>query len=431
MNDIEESSSVDEIILLVHGIRTHGNWQDNVKDVLETIDGIKVQTSNYGYFDLLRFWCPFTRRKAIDEVRETLDEIVREYGRAKISVIAHSNGTYIVSKILQGSRSYKLHRLVLCGSIIPRTYDWTRNPPAKEVINDYATRDVWPVLATALSWGYGDTGRHPFRKPGVIDRGHDFSHSDYFRNGSGFVVKYWKPWFERGDLVKSGHFRESPWWLCVLSTLPLQWVVFIFAPLVCLFTFLHPYAFNSATQLASAPKYSDSSEADETFHTSIDSASAAHENVGLDDSVRTTPRITFDRSSITDIRPKRGAAGLFVAVITGTFGALEDDEHIVLEVAPLEKKESGEKTELLRAVQLQAKTELDRKNRRWSSEVSLSSPNSPPAQGATYKLYAYILGEEELKGVLNDQLVRLDDHGFNPIADCQLSVATSTPLEAE
>lgn len=229
-------SSQHEVILLIHGIRTLAIWQRMVKKVLEEIPGIVVQESSYGYFGTLRFWCPFlTRQAAIDEVKQTIQEVRNLYPDSKLSVIAHSNGTYIITRLLLSEVDLKIHKLVLCGSIVSRTYPWhsIRDRLGKAVINDYGTKDSWPVWAKALSWGYGDTGRHIFGKPGVKDRGHDFKHSDYFADGPGrgeeFVRKYWKPWFEKeGEIfVDSDHVKDSPYFLKVLSILPVKWILFI------------------------------------------------------------------------------------------------------------------------------------------------------------------------------------------------------------
>lgn len=225
-----ESLAVREVVLLIHGIRTQAPWQRTVKRVIEEIPGVFVQESSYGYFDVFRFWCPFfTRTQSIREVRETIQELKRRYRDAKLSVIAHSNGTYIITRLLQSERDLELNRLVLCGSIVRRQYRWPESQLATDVVNDYGTRDIWPVLAKALSWGYGDTGRHRFGKPGVRDRGHDYAHSDYFEDEAGncenFVRKYWKPWFKSGQWVDSPHTRSSPIWLSWLSVLPLQWAI--------------------------------------------------------------------------------------------------------------------------------------------------------------------------------------------------------------
>jgi hypothetical protein len=221
---------VKEVILLVHGIRTFASWQPMVKRVLEEIPNTHVIPIKYGYFDAISFWFPlFSRQWPINDIRRQIQNAKAEHPDAKISLIVHSFGSYAISKILLDNPDIKLHRLILSGSIVPRSFRWDYVGSRLEtvVINDYGTRDVWPVLATCLSWGYGDTGRHGFgRGAKVKDRGHDYSHSEFFNED--FVRKYWKPWFENGKFVESSWAEKAPpasRWLGVLSVLPLQWII--------------------------------------------------------------------------------------------------------------------------------------------------------------------------------------------------------------
>jgi len=67
------------------------------------------------------FWCPFlTRRPAVNEVKGTIQDVALRYPNAKLSVIAHSNGTYIITKLLESEHNLVLNKLVFCGSIVRR-----------------------------------------------------------------------------------------------------------------------------------------------------------------------------------------------------------------------------------------------------------------------------------------------------------------------
>jgi pimeloyl-ACP methyl ester carboxylesterase len=219
-----------EVILLIHGIRTFAEWQPMVKRVLQEIPGTEVVAIKSGYFNLLAFWCPvLTRQATINDVRREIQNAKAANPNARFSVIAHSYGTYAISKILLENPDLRLHRLVLCGSIVPRKYRWdyARARLDTDVINDYGTRDIWPVVAQCLSWGYGDTGRHGFGRGAMVrDRGHDYKHSDFFNEK--FVRDYWKPWVEENRFQPSDWEEKvppSPWWLSILSVLPLRWVI--------------------------------------------------------------------------------------------------------------------------------------------------------------------------------------------------------------
>jgi hypothetical protein len=218
-----------EVVLLIHGIRKFAGWQPMVKRVLEEIPGTKVIPIKYGYLDAFRFWFPFlTRQAAIDDIRREIQIAGAANPDAHISIIAHSFGTYAIARIMSDNPNIKLHRVILLGAIIKRSFRWdnVRGRLGTDVLNDYGTRDIWPVLAKCLSWGYGDTGRHGFGKYGVIDRGHDYAHGDFFNEE--FVRRYWKPWFENGVDVPSRWAEKAPppsWLLSILSVLPLHWAI--------------------------------------------------------------------------------------------------------------------------------------------------------------------------------------------------------------
>jgi hypothetical protein len=120
-----------------------------------------------------------------------------------LSVIAHSFGTYAIGKILKENPDIRLHRLILCGAILPSEFRWDQIPHSveTEIINDCGIRDIWPVLAQSTTFGYGPSGRFGFGAPGVRDRYHDFGHGGFFQEQ--FVSNFWLPWFRSGNFVKS------------------------------------------------------------------------------------------------------------------------------------------------------------------------------------------------------------------------------------
>jgi hypothetical protein len=60
------SQTKPQLVLLIHGIRTHAEWQEMVRNVLQRDGKTHVVPIKYGFLDALRFWCPIvTRRVAI------------------------------------------------------------------------------------------------------------------------------------------------------------------------------------------------------------------------------------------------------------------------------------------------------------------------------------------------------------------------------
>jgi pimeloyl-ACP methyl ester carboxylesterase len=138
-----------EAVLLIHGIRDFGEWEQMVSSILEE-PGTRVLPLSYGRFDAVRFWFPiWTRDAPVKKLLRRIRDAHVRFPKAKLSVIAHSFGTYAIGKILRENPDIRLHRLILCGAIIPSEFRWDQIPHSveKEIINDCGIRDIWRYLA--------------------------------------------------------------------------------------------------------------------------------------------------------------------------------------------------------------------------------------------------------------------------------------------
>ncbi len=226
------------IVVLIHGIRTQGSWAEMVAGVLRQEAGVKVVAIRYGFFDVFRFLCPFfTRNEPVRRIIRELRDLRAMFPTARISVIAHSFGTYAMMKAL-GEPDISLHRAILCGCIVKE--DFRRAPfraqlGADDLLNDCGTHDIWPVLAKSVTWGYGATGTFGFGTTGVHDRFSKFSHGDYFDES--FVRDYWVPFIRDGEIRGTEwerHRTTPPYWMSLLAWLPLRWLPLLAAPLIAL-----------------------------------------------------------------------------------------------------------------------------------------------------------------------------------------------------
>ena len=232
-------------------------------------------------------------------------------------MIAHSNGTYIISRLLLSEKNLELNKLVLCGSIVKRRYPWdyVQARLGHDVINEFGTRDIWPVLAKALSWGYGDTGRYRFGKPYVRDRKHNFAHSDYFgdgeEQGETFVRKFWKPWFQNERFVSSNEKGKSPLYLSLLSVFPIQWI------LVLVLSFFALAGLRNTDMPFLNPKvhiylYHEGKDLEDDFHATFRTSTGRHKVEGRngtcsirlpDDSEKVRVTVTMDGYAMDEDLP--------------------------------------------------------------------------------------------------------------------------------
>lgn len=216
----KHSSDVDDVVILVHGIRTYASWEAMLQQEFSKV-GVAVVPTNYGYLDLFRFLMPFKRyrKKAIDRVWTLVREARQDYPRARLSFLAHSFGTYVVAHILKREFDFKAHRIVFCGSVVPFDFPFEQfrsrfSPP---ILNEVSARDPWPGFAKNLAFGYGAVGMRGFNRIGIKDRWHKgFGHSRYLELD--FCRKFWIPFFSQGTVVEGDAVPErAPFWLMLTN----------------------------------------------------------------------------------------------------------------------------------------------------------------------------------------------------------------------
>lgn len=186
------------VVILLHGIRTLAYWQQPLTSLLqESIPGLVVRPIKYGYFDAVRLLFPFfSRGGPLRHVGRQIDLILDQYPGRRVVVLAHSFGTYLITALLAQKPRLRLHGLILCGSIVRRGFDWDRlvgttgdRRQLQFVVNDCGARDIWPLLAQSVTWGYGATGTYGFGDVAVTERMHYLSHSEYLTTD--FAKNYW------------------------------------------------------------------------------------------------------------------------------------------------------------------------------------------------------------------------------------------------
>jgi pimeloyl-ACP methyl ester carboxylesterase len=170
--------------------------------------------------------------RAVERVEQLIRDTLSLDGITAVSVIGHSFGTWIFSRILMRCTDIRFRRVILCGNVIPDHFQWDRykaqigdSPDGHGyVVNDCGIRDIWPVLAKSITWGYGSSGRFGFGHPRVADRFHNLGHSDFLTRE--FIQKYWIPFLKDGQILPG--LRDRPttsWWLSLITVLGLKYIV--------------------------------------------------------------------------------------------------------------------------------------------------------------------------------------------------------------
>ncbi|OYY94801.1 MAG: hypothetical protein B7Y41_04310 [Hydrogenophilales bacterium 28-61-23] len=171
-----------KVVVTIHGIQTQGTWQKQITPYLAKY-GLVPYHIDFGWFSVLKFLIPFTRERQVELIRDELRDLVDRSGTSRISMIAHSFGTFLAMEALtRENGNFTYDRLVLTGSIVPRDFDWKNafdHRWVTAVRNERATRD-WVVslayfASKKLHWitrlKAGDSGRQKFdqEQPQLLD----------------------------------------------------------------------------------------------------------------------------------------------------------------------------------------------------------------------------------------------------------------------
>lgn len=222
------NSSKRDPVILIHGIRTEAKWQKDLGDALGK-DGFRHDTHDYGRFRLHRFLWPPSRAKRIEAFYDWYSGIRQLYRAAqpkksdyRPNVVAHSLGTYIVGYGMKKFPDLRFGRIVFCGSILPRDFDWVElfgRGQVVEVLNDYGVQDVWAHIVQRVVRDTGSAGSDGFAisSPLIRQRRFEhFKHSDYFRPGHyGQWIEFLREPTVRVEVVRSSAFPAGQEWKAI------------------------------------------------------------------------------------------------------------------------------------------------------------------------------------------------------------------------
>jgi hypothetical protein len=188
--DVRNIRSAPHFILTLPGIRTYGQWQNRFRTLLEG-EGSTAQIIhfNYGVFSLISYILPFLRWIKVWRFRRYLKSLARTHPDARIDIVAHSFGTYIVGhslKRLASKGPVEIHTVILAGSVLKLSFPWNdliAKKVVKRVVNDCGTQDnillvsQLFVLLTGMAGRVGFTG---FLDEHFKNRFYEFGHGGYF-----------------------------------------------------------------------------------------------------------------------------------------------------------------------------------------------------------------------------------------------------------
>jgi pimeloyl-ACP methyl ester carboxylesterase len=217
----------ESVIVLVHGILSRGHWQNAIKTQLKRA-GFLVESTNSGWVDIFSFFLPINwiRRRPALRVWRDLVAIRENYPGTRISVLAHSFGTFIVGMLFAIQPEFSVERVAFCGSILPVDFPFANyRSRFSTILNDVGCKDPLPALGASSTWGYGPTGTYGFNRPNIEDRWHrNLGHGGFLNPH--FCDTYWTPFFADGSIIPGDENAEKPpMWVRIISGLHIKYVV--------------------------------------------------------------------------------------------------------------------------------------------------------------------------------------------------------------
>jgi CheY-like chemotaxis protein len=226
VNDQNDTRKLTKYLAItIHGIRTQGEWQEELESSLIQKFGVDVvcKKYKYNYYSATKLLFSKFRSKVIEDFQEKLIELLEETPDAKVVFFAHSFGTYILMKALEDlprDVDINIEKVVLAGCVLKESYDLkaVRNVVDKSrVINDCGMNDGILLLSKYFCSDMGMAGRSGLIGMDINNRHFEGKH-DFFYKRDNFVDNYWIPLI--GNEVKIVDERD-------FSTLRENWEILI------------------------------------------------------------------------------------------------------------------------------------------------------------------------------------------------------------
>ena len=190
------------LIISLHGIRTKGDWQEKLETILKPTDFIH-KPFKFGYYDIFRFINPYSNRKMVEQFYTFYYEAIKETDD-RPSIVAHSFGTFIAAHCLLKRPDIKFDKIVFCGSILSKNFDWStliaRNQ-VNQVRNEYSRLDIWARFVKKFIKATGSSGYSgsSYRRPNFFEERFDYDHSDYFSGNH--MKEFWLPFLSQSTPI--------------------------------------------------------------------------------------------------------------------------------------------------------------------------------------------------------------------------------------
>lgn len=206
IKDLDAGPERRHVVVFLHGIRDNGEgFSATVNALKREIENtheearVDLEPLQYDRIGILRAIFLLMTGKYPNAAKTTANNIKNIYsmtGVTRVSIVAHSFGTYIVTKILENDDQIKFHHIITCGSVADPNFPWGKYTNRfSSIVNDCGKADWVVRLAGLLKWlgpigRFGISGTHGFNVWPARNRWHSgIRHGDFFKKR--FNIRYW------------------------------------------------------------------------------------------------------------------------------------------------------------------------------------------------------------------------------------------------
>lgn len=209
-----ERISNKKICILVHGVFTDGQWQQDLSSKLN--QEWEVIPYRYNYFSAFKIALPLLRQKQEKLFQEYIERTLINNPDSEITIIAHSFGTNLVVKALSNCKLDNLSKIkciILSGSVVRADFDFNGvidKYQVDRVVNEVSVNDVPVIISKLFCFGLGHSGRIGFNSSHnkLFNRFHKNGHSIFTHPE--FIAKYWEELVNDGKYISADCRQEYP-----------------------------------------------------------------------------------------------------------------------------------------------------------------------------------------------------------------------------
>jgi len=147
------SRDITEIVFVLHGIRDLGRWSSTFESEIrqgypDHAGRLLIVSPRYGYLGMGPFLFEGVRDRYVRWFMDQYTETLARYPMVKpenIRFFGHSNGSYLLAAALDKYKSMKVGRVVLAGSVVRASYDWTGLGKRVGAVRNYVGTHDWVV----------------------------------------------------------------------------------------------------------------------------------------------------------------------------------------------------------------------------------------------------------------------------------------------